>query len=179
MPDTSASTRQITGDDIISELLRNQEQGLFKLRFTVLSPCIFHLYFHQDDYDMLRPVLRTVREEAQRALEERLETWNREAAPAKFMRMLGLDPGQKLEYKTAGGWVIELHPDVEGRLTRGDIEIYSELGTEPREELGAGEKTRLITKRDAEGAQTSRRERDLGENTRLASRTAYATLRYS
>src|ERR1700734_532613 len=37
---------QITGDDIISELIRNADAGAFKVRYTVLVPCIFNVYLH-------------------------------------------------------------------------------------------------------------------------------------
>jgi len=36
-----SSTKQITGDDIIGEILRNAEQGIFKIRHTALIPAIY------------------------------------------------------------------------------------------------------------------------------------------
>lgn len=173
MPDTSTPPRQITGDDIITELLRNQQAGLFKLRYTVLSPCIFHVYLHPDDYEYLRPVIRHVREEADRALQEQLERWNQEGAPAQLLRWVGVKPPGKLEYRiTQDALRIELHADEEDKLRKGDIEIYSELGSEPREDPGAGERTRLVTMRGADG-RTSERQEPL-----VAPADAYAILRY-
>ena len=45
--------RQITGDDIISEILRNCEAGAFKIRYSTVLPCIFHVYLHPADYDAI------------------------------------------------------------------------------------------------------------------------------
>lgn len=177
MADTPTTTRQIAGDDIISELLRNQQSGLFKLRYTVLAPCIYHVYLHPGDYDYLRPVLRHVREEAAEALQEQLDRWNKEAAGPQVLRWLGVDAGSRLEYRiTAESWTVELHADEEDKLAPGDIEIYSELGSEPQEELDAGERTRLITKRDADGQTSARKEAiPPAEKPRT---DAYAVLRY-
>src|SRR6478752_4549730 len=59
-----SSTRPITGDDIISELIRNVEAGAFKVRYTTLVPCIFNVYLHAEDFDQIRPIAGFVRSEA-------------------------------------------------------------------------------------------------------------------
>ena len=41
----------LTGDDIISELIRNVDVGLFKVGHTVLLPCRFNVYLHEQDFD--------------------------------------------------------------------------------------------------------------------------------
>ena len=51
-----SSTKQITGDDIIGEILRNAEQGIFKIRHTALIPAIYHVYLHPSDYKLIKPV---------------------------------------------------------------------------------------------------------------------------
>ena len=47
---------KITGDDIISELIRNADAGWFKLRYTILVPCIFNVYLHPRDYELIQPI---------------------------------------------------------------------------------------------------------------------------
>ncbi len=78
------SARQITGDDVISELLRNVEVGLFKVRYTVLLPCRFNVYLQQRDFGFIAPVADVVRREAKQALDEYLSRLNtvRRAAQA-------------------------------------------------------------------------------------------------
>ena len=73
----STGARPITGDDILSELLRNVESGAFKVRYTTLVPCIFNVYLHADDYEQIRPITGFVRSEAKKALDEHLASLNK------------------------------------------------------------------------------------------------------
>ena len=41
-------------------------------------------------------------------------------------------------------WVVEIHPDLDGKLQPGEIEVYSELGAPQKAEYGAGSLTRRI-----------------------------------
>ncbi len=149
----STSTRPITGDDIISELVRNVEAGAFKVRYTTLVPCVFNVYLHADDYEQIRPIAGFVRSEAREALAEHLARLNKGPAIPSVTRWLGLGSDRQLQYKILNpDWTIEFHRDDEERLRRGDIEIYSELGSSENDELGAGAKTTFITRRAAESA---------------------------
>jgi hypothetical protein len=152
-------SRQITGDDIVSELIRNLHQGQFRIRYTTLVPGIYRIYLHEDDFEEIRPALPYLVAEAERALDEAVQELNRRAQPSLLGRQLGLGGKDLMEYKSlSGGFEIEFHPDQNGELTRGDIEIHSELGPAPRPEFGLGEMTRLITKRASNGGSTSRQD---------------------
>jgi hypothetical protein len=154
MPEeTPAAEPRVTGDDILSEVLRNMEAGLFRIRYTTLVPAVFRVYLHAEDYEPIRGALPFLAAEVRRALGERLAEWN--AGPGLLRRLAGA--GQRTEHKIlAEDWTVEFHPDMEERLERGDIEVYSELGAAPKPEYGAGQMTRRITKREASGAVSSR-----------------------
>jgi hypothetical protein len=155
MPEPTAE-RQITGDAIISELVRNADVGAFKVRYTTLLPCIFNIYLHADDLEQITPIADFIRSEAKEALNEHLEELNGKAAAPALIRKLGINSGKPVEYKILEpDWTIEFHPDHEERLRRGDIEIYSELGSGPRADLGAGSMTTFITRRPVEAAAPS------------------------
>jgi hypothetical protein len=142
------STRPITGDDIISELIRNVEAGAFKVRYTTLVPCVFNVYLHPEDFEQIRPIAGFVRSEARQALDEHLASLNKGSALPSVTKWLGLGSNRQPEFKALNeAWTIEFHRDEEERLRRGDIEIYSELGSSEHEELGAGAKTTFITRR--------------------------------
>ena len=68
---------QITGDDIISELIRNADAGWFKVRYTILVPCIFNVYLHPRDHELIQPIVDLIQEEAARALQEHLSRLNK------------------------------------------------------------------------------------------------------
>ena len=147
-----SAKRQLTGDDLIGEILRNCEAGLFKMRRTVLVPSIFHVYLHPADYDAIRSVVAAVISEAKLALAERLEKWNREARPHRVAKYLGVEREAEVRYKILDPeWTIEFHPDLEEKLTPGEIEIYSELASAPRPEFD-GAMTMHVTKRRADGS---------------------------
>jgi len=166
----------LTGDDIISELIRNVDVGLFKVGHTVLLPCRFNVYLHEQDFDLIHPVAQVVRREAKQALSEHLDRLNKVRPRSGLMKRLGLanSPG-KPEYKILEkDWSVEFHRGEEDRLRPGEMEIYSDLGTEQKAELGVGAKTTFITRHTAE--EPSPPNSIVGSN---SSEGAFATLRYS
>jgi hypothetical protein len=151
----STAEPRITGEDILSEVVRNMEAGLFRIRYTTLVPSIFRVYLHPDDYEPIRGAVPFLAGEIRRALNERLAEWN--APPGLLQRLAG---EQRMEYRSlAEDWTVEFFPDAEDRLARGDIEISSELGAPPKPEYGAGALTQRITRRDAAGERSTREER--------------------
>jgi hypothetical protein len=174
MAETSA--RQITGDDVISELLRNVEVGLFKARYTVLLPCRFNVYLQQRDFGLIAPVADVVRQEAKQALNEYLDRLNKVRRPPKLIRRLGLaEPKMGPKYKILEpDWSIEFHEGEEDRLRPGEIEIYSDLGTAQALDLGSGAKTTFVT-RHSGGEPFGRYEKFEGDS----HPPVFATLRYT
>ena len=148
MPQTVA--HQITGDDIISELIRNADAGRFKVRYTVLVPCIFNVYLHPRDYEVIQPIAELIREEAVRALQEHLSGLNKPRSAGRFGKRFGSAGEPRPEYKILEKqWVIQFHGDQEERLRPGEIEIYSELGNARPKDFGAGAMTTFITRHPA------------------------------
>src|SRR5579872_6428603 len=128
----------LTGDDIISELIRNVDVGSFKVGHTVLLPCRFNVYLHEQDFDLIHPIAEVVCREAKRALTEHLDRLNRARPQPAFMKRLGIaNAPRKPEYKILeNDWSVEFHRGEEDRLRPGEMEIYSDLGTEQRADLG-------------------------------------------
>jgi len=141
---------QITGDDIISELIRNADAGCFKVRYTILVPCIFNVYLHPRDHDLIQPVADLIREEAVRALKEHLSDLNKPRTARPFGKRFATTGEPRPEYKILEKhWMIQFHSDQEERLRPGEIEIYSELGSARQKDFGAGAMTTFITRHPA------------------------------
>jgi hypothetical protein len=176
MPDeTTHQQRQISGDDIIAEILRNSEAGLFKIRQTALLPSIYHIYLHPADYDTIRPVIPALVAESRSALVEKVDELNRAGRPSKFARALGFEAGKPVEYKILDpDWTVEFHPDAEEKLGRGDIEVFSELASAARPEF-EGAMTRHVTRKLSDGTRTSVSET---APTRTMMATAYARIHH-
>jgi FHA domain len=168
---TGSVASQITGDDIISELIRNADAGCFKVRYTILVPCIFNVYLHTRDYDLIQPVADLIREEAVRALKEHLSDLNKPRTTRPFGKR---SPGQpRPEYKTLEKqWMVQFHGDQEERLRPGEIEIYSELGSARPKEFGAGAMTTFITRHNAGDSAT------VAGNSEPAAQPVLARVRY-
>ena len=147
---TESAANQITGDDIISELIRNSDAGRFKVRYTILVPCIFNVYLHPRNYELIQPVVDLIREEAVRALKEHLSDLNKPRTARPFGKRFGSAGEPSPEYKILEKqWVVQFHGDQEERLRPGEIEIYSELGRARPKDFGAGAMTTFITRHNA------------------------------
>jgi hypothetical protein len=167
---------QITGDDIISELIRNADAGRFKVRYTILVPCIFNVYLHPRDYELIQPIAELIREEAVRALKERLSDLNKSRTARPFGKRFGSAGEPRPEYKILEKhWVIQFHGDQEERLRPGEIEIYSELGSARPKDFGAGAMTTFITRYPAVGSVAGNSE---GAHHQVPARAVLARVRY-
>lgn len=158
---TGRSPGRLQGDDLIGEVLRNMEEGLFRIRRKTLVPAIYRIYLNPEDYEPFRDVVPFIAGEIRTALDERLATWNR--APRKLaFNLLGKigasftdrsGPPADNEYvRMNDAWVVEIHPDLDGKLQPGEIEVYSELGAPQKAEYGAGSLTRRIFPKQPEAS---------------------------
>jgi hypothetical protein len=171
--------RSITGDDIITEILRNSEAGVFKMRQTAVLPSVYHVYLHPADFDTIRPVVAALTAEARSALIERTAEWNGKAKPSALVRALGFDSTKPVEYKILDpDWTIEFHPDAEDKLARGDIEVFSELAAAPPPDF-EGAMTRHVTrKRTDDTLESYSQTAATVQRDRSASETSHAFIRY-
>lgn len=167
----------LTGDDIISELIRNVDVGSFKVGHTVLLPCRFNVYLHEKDFELIQPIAPVVRREAKQALNEHLDRLNKARPQPRFLKRLGLaDVPKKPEYRILEkDWSVEFHRGEEDRFRPGEMEIYSDLGSEQRTELGVGSKTTLVTHHTSE--ERSATHSSIVQNS--SERGAFAMLRYT
>jgi len=117
----SSPGASLSGNVIVSELLRNMEAGRFEMAYSVLLPCVFTIYLNPEDHAALSGVLDFVVEDARKALRARVGEWNRAAlGPGKRRR------GAGKEYKIAcREWQLEFLPEPE--VGAGDVEIHSQL----------------------------------------------------
>jgi FHA domain len=175
---TESAASQITGDDIISELIRNTDAGRFKVRYTILVPCIFNVYLHPRNYELIQPIVELIREEAVRALKEHLSDLNKPRTGRSFGKRFGSAGEPRPEYKILEKqWVIQFHGDQEERLRPGEIEIYSELGSARPKDFGAGAMTTFITRHHA-GDQVTVGGNNEGARLQIPARAVLARVRY-
>lgn len=158
---TGRASGRLQGDDLIGEVLRNMEEGLFRIRRKTLVPAIYRIYLNAEDYEPFRDVVPFIAGEIRTALDEKLAAWNgthRKRASA-LLGKIGLPEalGDTEYVRLNDAWIVEIYPDLDGQLQPGEIEVYSELGAPPKSEYGAGSLTRRIFPKDQpkEQAQTA------------------------
>ena len=165
---TKLPQSRISGQIIIDELIRNMELGRLEMGYSILLPCIFSIYLHPDDYSRLLGVQDLIKEDARRALSDRLAEWNgksslfKRGVPRKQFRIAQDD------------WWIELFSDSEGSVPPGDVEIHSELNDIAQPGY-RGAKTTLI---DREPSVTAARVAHDREQTRRQPDKVFAEIRY-
>lgn len=160
---------KLSGNLIISELLRNMELGRFEMSYTVLLPCVFTVYLNPEDHASLKGVFAHVVEDARRSLRARVSELN--SSPTKFgVRR----PGAKAkEHKIAcEDWQIEFFPD--GEVPSGDVEIHSQLNEAP-EPGYRGTKTTLLNR---EPTAALHRATAAVQTAPPSSQSVYAEIRY-
>lgn len=151
---TSRAAGRLQGDDLIGEVLRNMEEGLFRIRQKTLVPAIYRIYLSPDDYEPFRDVVPFIASEIRAALDERLAAWNRSPrkVAANILKKIGSGEGAAPSQfvRVSDAWVVEIYPDLDGKLQAGEIEVHSELGAPQKADYGAGSLTRRIVAKKAE-----------------------------
>jgi hypothetical protein len=151
---TSRAPGRLQGDDLVAEVLRNMEEGLFRIRQKTLVPAIYRIYLSPEDYEPFRDVVPFIAGEIRTALDERLASWNtspRKVAAGilkKFGAGGAIAPNQFV--RVADSWIVEIYPDLDDKLQPGEIEVHSELGAPQKADYGAGALTRRINAKKAE-----------------------------
>ena len=145
---------RLQGDDLIGEVLRNMEEGLFRIRRKTLVPAIYRIYLSPDDYEPFRDVVPFIAGEIRTALDERLASWNRSPRKLASTLLQKIGAGEAAApsefVRVSEGWTVEIYPDLDGKLQPGEIEVHSELGAPQKAEYGAGSLTRRIIAKSAE-----------------------------
>jgi hypothetical protein len=143
---------RLQGDDLIGEVLRNMEEGLFRIRRKTLVPSTYRIYLNPEDYEPFRDVVPFIAGEIRGLLDERLARLNgskRNRAKGLLEKIgVGEAAGEALgatEFvRASDAWTVEIYPDLDGTLRPGEIEVYSDLGAPQKAEYGAGSLTRRI-----------------------------------
>ncbi len=143
---------RLQGDDLIGEVLRNMEEGIFRIRDKSLVPSVYRLYLHPADFEPFRYVLPFIAGEIRTALDVRLTKWNRTKRRFAQTLLEKIGAGEAADQsigaqevvRDSDSWLVEIYPDLDGKLEPGEIEVYSDLGAPQKAEYGAGSLTRRI-----------------------------------
>lgn len=168
----------LTPEIIIDVLLQEIEAGICPTFYTNLVPSVFEVYLHVDDLERLRPLERRMREEAVRALSDKLAELNRSLQPRL---KLPLPTGKKRvkRYEALGEWSIEFLENVEEDAKENPLMIHSSFPFTGEDDDRVGTLTERVTKKRSDGQSvTTSTQRTGNLETNRAAGIVYASLEY-
>lgn len=128
-----------TGERIASEVEREMEERLYRLRHVVLAPAEYHIYLHPADFKHVEDVAPRIALDVQLCLNSRIERLNRRS------RLSELITRRRAPIEIpAGGWAIYIKPALNNDVGPGELGIHSRLSVPSASRFGSGAGTMRI-----------------------------------
>jgi hypothetical protein len=167
----------VTPEEIIHLILEEMEQGMCPSFYSNLLPSVFDIYLYIDDLERLRPLEQRMRDEAVRALNERLAELNKSAAPR--IKLPLSTPAKRKKYEIVGEWVVRFHENTDDDARETPLVIHSTFPEMSGPDDRVGTLTERVTKRRSDGESvTTSTQRSGNIDTRSASGIVHASLDY-
>jgi hypothetical protein len=169
---------QVTPEDIIGLLLEEMEAGMCPSYYSNLVPSVYDVYLYVEDRERLRPLETRMRDEAVRALQEKLSRLNRAAEP-RLKLPLGVSKERGKRYEALGEWSVEFHENTDEDARDNPLVIHSTFPSAAMPDERAGTLTERVTKRAADGQTTTTATQRSGTlDPRRAAGIVYASLEW-
>jgi len=137
-----------TGDRIASEVEREMEERLYRLRHVVLAPAEYHVYLHPDDYRQIEDIAARIALDVQLCLNSLVERLNRRSRLSEFIARRRAP----VEIP-AGGWAIYIKPALNNEVGPGELGIHSRLSVPGASRFGGGAGTTRIAQTVVSGTE--------------------------
>lgn len=157
------SRGSVTGKRIIVEIVQEMRDGLHPLLYSRVAPGLYCVYLHPDDFSDLDGLVPRIRVEAQRALNEELERLNTVSSSPTALRWFVATEAAPPVEAPAGGWAIQIEPDLDGEVARGTFVILSKLTLPPLPQFEGGTPTTKVFKTIVSGATRTKTEQIFAE----------------
>lgn len=145
---------QVTPEEIIQLILEEMEAGTSPSFYSNLVPSVYDVYLHIDDLERLRPLEGRMREEAIRALDEKLAGLNK-AGRSKLKIPLVAPKERRKTFETLGDWTVEFHENTEPDARETPLVIQSTFPITNAADDRAGTLTERVTRRRSDGQTTT------------------------
>ena len=104
------------GDKIATEVEREMEQRLYRLRHVVLAPAEYHIYLHPDDFTHIKDIAPLIELDVQLCLNLAVERMNGRSSLLNFVL-----PARPPVEMPRGGWAIYIKPALNGDVGPGEL----------------------------------------------------------
>lgn len=143
------------GEKIATEVEREMEQRLYRLRHVVLAPAEYHVYLNPDDFAHIKDVASLIELDVQQCLNAAVERMNGRSSLLNFVM-----PKRPPVEIPRGGWAIHIKPALNGDVGPGELAIHSRLSVPPAPKFGSGAGTVRIAQTVVSGTERRTLERD-------------------
>jgi pSer/pThr/pTyr-binding forkhead associated (FHA) protein len=143
------------GDKIATEVEREMEQRLYRLRHVVLPPAEYHVYLHPDDFAHIKDIAPLIELDVQQCLNAAVERMNGRSSLLNFVM-----PKRPPVEVPRGGWAIHIKPALNGDVGPGELAIHSRLSVPQATKFGSGAGTVRIAQTVVSGTERRTLERD-------------------
>ena len=169
---------RVTPEEIIHLILDEMEAGLCPSYYSNLVPSAYDVYLYIEDLERLRPLEQRMREEAIRALGEKLADLNRSAEPRLKLKIAKTRRRGK-KYEALGEWSVEFHENTDEDARENPLMVHSTFPASAAGDDRIGTMTERITKRRADGQTvTTSTQRTGSVDTHRGGGAAFANLEY-
>ena len=166
----------VTPEEIVNLILEEMEAGLCPSYYSDLVPSAYDVYLYIDDLERLRPLQQRIRDEAIRALGEKLSRLNKSG---RLKIPLVPEKKSRKRYEALGEWSVEFHENTDDDAREIPLVIHSTFPFTSASDDRVGTLTERVTKRRTDGqTSTTATLRSGNIDTKRGAGIVYATLDY-
>ncbi len=135
-----------SGRDIWKAVREELLLNLYALPFSTLAPTVYYVYLHAEDFEAIEGIAGAVVEQTRQALTAEVERINRGMngrVKTIMARLLERDRLAPIELPPQG-WEVNIRPDPDGELARGQLGIVSTLAMPAPAEYAGTPTTRIV-----------------------------------
>jgi hypothetical protein len=171
-------TAVVTPEEIIHLILEEMEAGKCPTFYSNLVPSTFNVYLLPEDLERLRPLEQRMRDEAIRALGEKLSKLNKAGEPKVKIPLVSEKKSRK-RYEALGEWSVEFHENTDDDAEDTPLVIHSSFPFTSSSDDRVGTLTERVMKRRPDGQTSTTSTQRMGPvDARRGAGIVYANMDY-
>jgi hypothetical protein len=171
-------TAVVTPEEIIHLILEEMEAGKCPTFYSNLVPSTFNVYLLPEDLERLRPLEHRMRDEAIRALGEKLSKLNKAGEPKVKIPLVSEKKSRK-RYEALGEWSVEFHENTDDDAEDTPLVIHSSFPFTSSSDDRVGTLTERVMKRRPDGQTSTTSTQRMGPvDARRGAGIVYANIDY-
>ncbi len=140
----------VTPEEIIDRVLEEMEAELAPSRYSIFVRSVYHVFLQAAEFERMRSLFHHIREEGERALDDRLQALNKKR---RSIRDAVFGGSRNRMYRRVGndGWKIEFYENRDPEDADSPLIIHSLFAEPKAQEERMGQRTERVSRRMADG----------------------------